>query len=102
MSISERQVAAAIFLSAKESIYKCQYMLTRSWLGFHSLEIDFEPGSDEFRSRLLEDVAGCRRGRYLGGRYASSNDIVTTAVVISTDTAGVEGKLGKAFRRDLR
>ena len=30
---------ATVLFSAKESFYKCQYTLTRSWVGFHDVEV---------------------------------------------------------------
>jgi 4'-phosphopantetheinyl transferase EntD len=46
--------AGALVFSAKEAFYKCQYELTRAWVGFHDVELDFaacDPASGRFRIR---------------------------------------------------
>jgi len=44
---------AIVYFSAKEAFYKCQFPLTRVFLGFHDVEltVDFESGT--FRARVL-------------------------------------------------
>lgn len=44
----------ALVFSAKEAFYKCQYELTRAWVGFHDVELDFaacDPLSGRFSIR---------------------------------------------------
>lgn len=44
----------ALVFSAKEAFYKCQYELTRAWVGFHDVELDFagcDPVSGHFSIR---------------------------------------------------
>lgn len=37
---AQREAAAALIFAAKEAFYKCQYPLTRQWLGFQDVQID--------------------------------------------------------------
>lgn len=37
----EQARLGALVFSAKEAFYKCQYELTRAWVGFHDVELDF-------------------------------------------------------------
>jgi 4'-phosphopantetheinyl transferase EntD len=48
-------VAKAIF-SAKESLYKCQYLLTHTFLGFHAVETEFDLERGLVRSFFRQDV----------------------------------------------
>ena len=43
LDAARRPRAATLVFSAKEAVYKCQYPLTREWLGFHDLEIEPPP-----------------------------------------------------------
>ncbi len=40
LDAARRPRAATLIFSVKEALYKCQYPLTREWLGFHDLEIE--------------------------------------------------------------
>lgn len=49
----ERQLRlAAVFFSAKESVYKAQFPLTRARLGFHDVGLELEPARGIFRARV--------------------------------------------------
>ena len=55
-----------LLFSAKESVYKAWFPLTRRWLGFEEACVDFDPASGSFTARLLVDgpvVNGARRHR---------------------------------------
>jgi 4'-phosphopantetheinyl transferase EntD len=82
LSPAEQKKVGTILFSAKESVYKCQYMLTRQWLGFRSVEIDLAPGTGDFRALLPVDFNRFLRERCCTGRYASQNDLVATAIAI--------------------
>jgi 4'-phosphopantetheinyl transferase EntD len=70
-----------IAFSAKESFYKCWFPGTRTFLGFHDAEVDFEPESGRFDIRLLRaDVpAGVDPGRFRGRFAVAGEHILTVA-----------------------
>jgi 4'-phosphopantetheinyl transferase EntD len=47
---------AIVYFSAKEAFYKCQYPLTRSFLGFQEVELDVDYASGTFQVRLLRKL----------------------------------------------
>jgi 4'-phosphopantetheinyl transferase EntD len=68
---------------AKESFYKCYFPLTREFLGFQDVEIDFEPGLRGFRARLVRADAPSLCGvRELEGRLAWSDALVFAGVTL--------------------
>ncbi|MEW6743803.1 MAG: 4'-phosphopantetheinyl transferase superfamily protein [Planctomycetota bacterium] len=90
---SKRALSVALAFSAKECFYKCQFPLTRSWLGFHDVVIHasletglFEVevvGVGEARGRLAASraatlVAGAR----FEGRYVVRDEHVLTGMVM--------------------
>lgn len=77
LSAAEQRIIGTILFSAKESLYKFQYPLTRQWLGFRSVEIGLEPDAGEFQATLRTALMG--RQCYTG-RYASRDDLVATAI----------------------
>jgi 4'-phosphopantetheinyl transferase EntD len=42
LATRERRWAATLCFAAKEAFYKCQYTLTRAWVDFKAVEIDYE------------------------------------------------------------
>jgi len=68
---------------AKESFYKCYFPLTREFLGFQDVEVDFDPGLRGFRARLVRADAPPVRGvRELEGRLAWSDAFVFAGVTL--------------------
>jgi 4'-phosphopantetheinyl transferase EntD len=70
---------ATVIFSAKEAFYKCQYCLSRSWLGFHDVALEIEDGA--FEVELLKPVpqlAGYASA--LGGRFEIEADLVATGI----------------------
>ena len=65
-----------VLFSAKESVFKAWFPLTRQWLGFHDAQLTFDPTAGRFRARLLDG------GRELDGRYAVMDGLVLTALVL--------------------
>lgn len=45
-----------ILFSAKESVYKTLYPLTKQWLGFHDVELEWSDREHRFRGKLLKDL----------------------------------------------
>jgi 4'-phosphopantetheinyl transferase EntD len=74
-----------LLFSAKESIYKAWYPLTRRWLGFEEARLSFDPVARTFTGHILVD--GSRRDggsplTELHGRYLIERDLIVTAVTI--------------------
>lgn len=74
-----------LLFSAKESVYKAWFPLTKRWLDFESATVTFDPVRGTFFARLL--VTGPSvMGRPLtgfSGRWMASQGLVLTAIAIS-------------------
>lgn len=78
---AERMDMATVIFSAKEAFYKCQYCVSRSWLGFHDVTLKVDAG--EFSVELLKPVpelAGYASA--LGGRFEIDADLVATGIAL--------------------
>jgi 4'-phosphopantetheinyl transferase EntD len=79
----QRHGLAALFFAAKESFYKCQYPLTREWLGFHDVMIELLADGELVvrpqRSIGLEaQVSGPLRGAFrFHGRWVTAGIAIT-------------------------
>ena len=70
-------VTGKILFSAKEAVYKCQYPLSKQFLGFHAVEIDL---GDESFEGVFRQEAGCfKPGDVISGRYLVEEGLVATA-----------------------
>jgi 4'-phosphopantetheinyl transferase EntD len=68
---------------AKESFYKCYFPLTRTFLGFQDVEVEFEPELRRFRARLVRADAPSICGvRELEGRLAWSDALAFAGVTL--------------------
>lgn len=82
-----------LLFSAKESVYKAWFPLTRRWLGFHEADIDLTPGTPgpgtapqgAFHARLLVPgpVVGGRRLDRFDGRWSVRRGLIATAVSVT-------------------
>lgn len=79
LDATERAARGKLIFSAKECAYKCQYPLTRTYLGFHAMEIELDPAAKTFAAIFQKDVEGFRRGDRLLGRYQVDAGVVATA-----------------------
>ncbi len=73
-----------LLFSAKESVYKAWFPLTKRWLGFESADILIDPRAGTFTARLLVPgplVNGSPLTR-LNGRWLADHGLVVTAVVV--------------------
>jgi 4'-phosphopantetheinyl transferase EntD len=74
---------ALLVFSAKEAFYKCQYPLTRTFLGFHEVKVtlhaDPDPTRGRFEARLLRQAGPLAAGTVVRGRFARSDALVLTA-----------------------
>lgn len=69
-----------VLFSAKESVYKAWFPLTRRWLGFEQADVDLRPDGT-FEVRLLldgEEPPGAPRG--FAGRWAVGGGLIATAI----------------------
>lgn len=78
-----------LLFSAKESVYKAWFPLTRKWLDFSEADIDIAPGPTAgspgtFRARLLVPgpLVDGRRLDHFDGRWTARRGLVATAVAV--------------------
>ena len=64
----ERASQAKILFSIKEAVYKCQFPLSRTFLGFHDVCVELE--DDGFRARIREEKAAALASPEIRGRFA--------------------------------
>ena len=74
-----------LLFSAKESVYKAWFPLTRCWLGFESADIVIDPREGTFTARLLVPgpLVGGTPLTMLNGRWLAHHGFLVTAVVVS-------------------
>jgi len=76
-------LAARLIFSAKEAFYKCQFYLTRQFLGFFDISVALEPHG-EFSAELLVDVGADSailfRGQRFRGRWRQRGGFLFTAI----------------------
>lgn len=74
-----------VLFSAKESVYKAWFPLTRAWLGFHDAHVSIDPAAAEFVATLQPGAPPSTGGapRCFTGRFAVREGIVRTAVAVS-------------------
>jgi 4'-phosphopantetheinyl transferase EntD len=79
----DRGALAMVFFSAKEAVYKCQYPLTRRWLGFHDVEVELDVARQAFR---VQFPAGLDRRLLVMarqvGRYSCRNGWLLTGLAV--------------------
>jgi len=82
---------AVVVFSAKESLYKAYFPLTRTFIGFRDAEVALAPESPEcgsFRARLVrEDAPDAAGRRAFAGRYRIEAERVVTGLVIPREPA---------------
>jgi 4'-phosphopantetheinyl transferase EntD len=73
-----------LLFSAKESVYKAWFPLTRRWLGFEEASVDFDPARGTFTARLLVDGPVVNGTQLTGfdGRWMVSYGLLATAITI--------------------
>jgi 4'-phosphopantetheinyl transferase EntD len=78
-----------LLFSAKESVYKAWFPLTRKWLDFSEADITLRPDSDGEQSGTLRAVllvpgplVGAHRLQVFEGRWVVREGVVATSVVI--------------------
>ncbi len=63
----DRAVLPRLVFSVKEAVYKCQFPLTRTFLGFEDLGVELDEGV--FRASLRKDLPRFRAGTAFVGRW---------------------------------
>jgi 4'-phosphopantetheinyl transferase EntD len=73
-----------LLFSAKESVFKAWFPLTRRWLGFEGAAVTFDPKEQTFHARLLVEppTVDGRVLRSFDGRFLVCGGFVLTAVVV--------------------
>jgi 4'-phosphopantetheinyl transferase EntD len=76
----DRGAMVRLIFSAKECLYKCQYPVTKSYLGFHDVELEVDVEGERFAGRLGLSVGKhLSAGTKLEGRFTrTGGHIVTT------------------------
>jgi len=70
-----------LIFSAKESVYKAWFPLTRAWLDFPDASLEIDPAACAFAARLLvEPPPGVPR--VFDGRYLIEDGLVLTAIAV--------------------
>lgn len=70
--------AAKLVFAAKEAVYKCQFPITRTYIGFHGVSIDL--GAGTFTAALTAPVPPLASGFRFSGRWRRAHDELFAAV----------------------
>lgn len=73
-----------LLFSAKESVFKAWFPMTRRWLGFEDAAVTVDPDAGTFHARLLvpAPLVGGAIVSGFDGRYAIEDGHIVTAVVV--------------------
>jgi len=82
-SPTERLHLAKIVFSAKETVYKFQYPLSRIVFGFDGLNIDLDLSSERFSASFMQSVGPFPRGTRLDGLFLRSRGWIVTALEVA-------------------
>jgi 4'-phosphopantetheinyl transferase EntD len=74
-----------MLFSAKESVYKAWFPLTRRWLGFEEASVDIDPVAGMFTAQLLTSGPVVNGAVLTGfeGRWLVRNCLIATAIAIT-------------------
>jgi len=72
-------LAARLIFSAKEAFYKCQFCISREFLGFFDVSIELHP-EGEFSVELLTDAGPLARGQRFRGSWRQRGGFLFTAI----------------------
>ena len=77
-----------LLFSAKESVYKAWFPLTRRWLGFEDADISIN-ANGTFAARLLVLAPGIGDSRLTGfaGRWLVDDGVIATAIAVSAGSS---------------
>lgn len=73
-----------VLFSAKESVYKAWFPLTRRWLGFEDASVTIDPATGTFTARLLVDGPEVNGAALTGfeGRWLVDGGLIITAIAV--------------------
>jgi len=75
--------SVALIFSAKESLYKCQYAISKKWLNFHDVTITINPDIGEFDVIFEVNIdSSFKKGTRLKGKFLFYQGYVFTGVSI--------------------
>ncbi len=84
----QRGLLAKVIFSAKESVYKAQYPLTGTLIGFEAVEILISGPQAVFSASFPRPVGLTPRGLELSGRFAQVQDVLITCLAIGAGRQG--------------
>lgn len=73
-------LAARLVFSVKEAFYKCQFPVTRTYVGFK--EVSVQLGDESFELRLESAVAGLPAGARFSGAWRRTDDKLLAGMVL--------------------
>jgi len=75
-----------LLFSAKESVYKALFPVTRCWLDFADVQVTFSPAEQSFAATVRSDLSTCAfELTSLQGRYLRRNGLLLTALVVPSE-----------------
>ena len=81
------KINSALIFSAKESFYKCQYALTKTFIGFHDVEIAINLNDEIFTVTLKKDVGRYLRiGQQFAGNFLIRDNLLVTGLLIRSQS----------------
>ena len=78
LRLFEPALSATLLFSAKESIYKCQFQCTNTWLNFRDVAVEVE-ADGTFAASLLVDAGSIAKGTIIPGRWLHEGQLFLTA-----------------------
>jgi 4'-phosphopantetheinyl transferase EntD len=76
---------ATVMFSAKESVYKAWFPLTRQWLGFQDASVTIDASASTFTAKLLlsdSQHSDPPPVRHFAGRWRVGFELIVTATVV--------------------
>jgi 4'-phosphopantetheinyl transferase EntD len=80
---------AKLLFSIKEAVYKCQFPISRTFLGFHDVEVELQEGL--FHAVIHEQQAALMVGREISGRFALRGGHVLSAARLDQESESQSG-----------
>lgn len=84
VTVADRVSLATLIFSAKECLYKCQYPVTKQWIGFKDIEIMVDLYDGCFKALFLVSVGCFGKGASLSGKYLFHDGRVCTGMALSS------------------
>lgn len=73
-------VHAKLLFSIKESVFKCQFPVTRAWLEFSDVEVELDLARNSFDAVLLREAGSFPAGKVISGRMLfASGHVLSSA-----------------------